>query len=121
MKSQADRVKDAAAALAPRLPSGLSSKVLANIARAVLEAADREPPSWPDDEFMGALFDFAENWGSSDLDFANDLDHWRPQARDLLGRLDVIKASVAYRDSRAGEVSFAHGRRIIDAVNEAGL
>lgn len=117
MKSQEQRIRDAAneyrriSHLFPH-PESLASP--AEIARRMLEAADREPPKWPTDHSLDELWS-GEAWSEED--------------RDVLRRAmladPIIQAAIRLRDIGRKEctlVDIVIARdAVVAAVIEAGL
>lgn len=131
MKSQEQRIQDATDALAAEwckpknlqaLP-GLPGDSLANVARAVLEAADREPPKLVPEEVYEKACDA---FYTDSLQRGNTSDP-RPAIKAAVDvairEHPVTKAAVEWRDSErtepAGSIKSRLGLR--DAVDEAGL
>lgn len=125
MKSQADRIKDVADRLrrGARTDGAESGCVLIELhdvnvfAAALLEAADREPPTWPTDESVEAFCRVVSANGGYAAGAR------RPGLRAALLADPIIKAAIAYRDVNGPtrQCSSLSGRLICDAVDEAGL
>lgn len=113
MKSQEQRIKDAAKELRRMFPSvGLGGGL--GPAQKILEAADRESPKWPTDE---SVRDF-----EAAMDPAYTHEDIRTALRAALLADPIIKAAVALRDAyRLPECLDPQVGDLVDAVNEAGL
>lgn len=116
MKSQQQRIEDAAAVLRQQInPCNHEA-----LARKVLEAADRESPKWPTDE----VYNRAHNrLLGSPVD-----DDRRERLRRALLADPIIRAAIAYRDENRKRretnlnlMDWPEGQALADAVNEAGL
>ena len=116
MKSQEQRIKDAAEVVANiamgRLQGGPDA-----LAAAILKAADREPQKWPTDESVRAF-----DCGAFGIPVDEDFEAIRHDLRASLLADPIIKAAIAYRDNApAGSGDTWRGKALLDAVNEAGL
>ena len=117
MKSQEQRIKDAAEAMLPALTGGYRQRAeeATKLAMLALEAADREPPTWPTDECLEIIWRGAWCGGPKER---------RLRVREALLADPILKAAIAYRDGndgRRGDLVGGFGEALIDAVNEAGL
>lgn len=109
-KTQEQRIRAAAKGVKALNPAG-SDQWCERVARAALEAADREPPKWPTSETMHLLY------GAG---------HWDEQRRDmaLAGLLadPIIKAAIAMREhARTHDRPIYGAVALFDAIDEAGL
>jgi hypothetical protein len=118
MKPQEQRIEDAAGVIATHDGYDMSRDAPGpchlEIARQVLEAADREPPVWPTDESIAALNAASHDGKSSQ----------REIIRAAFLADPIIKAAIAYRNERTADANTfrgPEGNAVIDAVNEAGL
>lgn len=113
MKSQEQRIQDAARVVATHDGYDMTRDGPADchleIARAVLEAADREPPSWPTDASYACLAD----------------DTSRENLRDAMVRDPIIQrareARAAWSPGRESVEYFRALAALFNAVDEAGL
>lgn len=117
MKTQEQRIKDAAAVLVGLNVSGPSAE---RWARDVLEAADHEPPKWPTDESVHCVHrPEDEEWEES-----------RQYLREALLADPIIKAAVAlrrfserreYARMIATDEWYRATAPLFEAIDEAGL
>lgn len=121
MKSQEDRIRDAAEELDKFLPlDGASKMSRLEAAAAMLEAADREKPKWPTDEsverFYRALgWDHQSEYGH--------IERWRDGLRAAFLADPIIKTAISLRDrsTPGGAPVGGSVKQVLDAVNDAGL
>jgi hypothetical protein len=115
MKSQEQRIEDAAAAISARITVYGEDALL--LARNVLEAADREPPKWPTDESLAALNAATHDGKSSQREIVRAAFLADPIVKAAIELRRIIPAAVG----QVGPNDAQAVQAVIDAVNEAGL
>ena len=122
MKSQENRIEDAAVALVSELRWRGDLDRGREIARAMLEAADRESPKWPTDKSVKAFTSAANTTGGW-----HSHEGRRAALRAALLADPIVKAAVAlvayWGDAQAAllRVADTPPGALVRAVREAGL
>lgn len=122
MRSQEQRITSATLVIAGHLTGGHDQRhqQARTIAIQALEAADREPPTWPHNESVNAYHDAYLT--EFDRPPCGVFEQERRVLRDALLADPIIKAALAYVnvDPDEGHL-YRYGQAIVDAVREAGL
>jgi hypothetical protein len=127
MKTQEQRITDAAAALAETLNRSVDEqRTYTGLAAKVLEAADRETPAWPTDDSIDAYTD-VRGFSREQNEASRVL--YRAGLRAAMLADPIIKAAIAYRDvTDNGRPTGSFARDKVEArlavrrvVDEAGL